>query len=673
MSTRPHSALERLRSLCSEPGFLYAFVCLLIEDRFQKVSDAGSDMESGNQWHGGEPGKLIDSEMLLLLHFICECEVDFKTVPGKMDLERMERSARNLLGKIHEGFQAGMMEPLVEMLGRGKQKDDDPSGLVSSDSLREGSLYAEEPGYFFQYLPMAGERYSKDADCMSDALGFVASDMVQVLEAVLFGLTLNLNEVSGTPESYLSAFAIDFGWVEEQLKGYVKSDRIRRVIDFFTAREVPMPRLEDFGDENELMTNPIVRIGGKRYLFFPNVLCRSAYDSPYGALFHSDGYSDIAKTHRGDFTESFVYERFVSVFGEKNVYRNVNFWRGRNKSSEIDVLAVVADRAILVQCKSKVMTQQAQQGDVPKAGEDFMKAVGGAYQQNVRCAHDLLDPSIDAKDADGKPVRMPRDFSRMYPISVVSDPYPSLDAQTHEYLPLIKPLFDVKELAAPIATDVFFIDVLAEILDKPLLVIDYLDHRCAFGSRLSAETELAILDCYLLDGFDMDVGGAENLVVAQDFGIEVNEIMSKRRVARVEDATLTEGVLARAADTGEPYSEFFRQAMDPRDAAGLEFGLMLLAFRGPQISEFNSWVGKTCSACTCKSPIHSMTVGFSNGLGISLIAADGRAPQWYRSKVQETICGNDRSRGGEWFVVTFDSASLHILGLERVGKPKPQG
>lgn len=609
MSTRPHSALDRLRSLCSEPGFLYAFVCLLIEDRFQKVSDAGSDMESGDEWQGGEPGKLMDSEMLLLLHFICEREVDFKTVPGKMDLERMECSARDLLEKIHEGFQAGMMEPLIEML-KGKQNDKDSSGLVSPDSLRERSLYAEEPGYFFQYLPMAGERYLKDADCMSDALGFAASDMVQVLEAILAGLTLNLNEVSGTPESYLPAFAIDLGWVEGQLRGYVKPDRIRKVVDFFTAREIPMPRLEDFGDENELMTKPIVRIDRKRYLFFPNVLCRSAYDSPYGALFHSDGYSDIAKTHRGDFTESFVYERFVSVFGEKNVYRNVNFWRGHNKSSEIDVLAVVADRAIIVQCKSKVMTQQAQQGDVSKAEEDFMKAVGGAYQQNVRCAHDLLDPGIDAKDADGRPLRMPRDFSRMYPLSVVSDPYPSLDAQTHEYLPLIKPLFDVKELTAPIATDMFFIDVLAEILDKPLLIIDYLEHRCAFGSRLSAETELVILNCYLLDGFDMDMGGAENLIVAQDFGTEVNEIMTKRRVARVEDATLTEGVLARAAVIGEPCSKFLRQAMNPRDTARMEFGLMLLAFRGPQISEFNSWVEKTCSACTYKSPIHTMTVGF---------------------------------------------------------------
>lgn len=59
--------------------------------------------------------------------------------------------------------------------------------------------------------------------------------------------------------------------------------------------------------------------------------------------------------HRGKFTEDFSYERLRHVFGEKNVFKNIDIKdTNSNKLGEIDVLVTFGNRLIILQAKSKI-------------------------------------------------------------------------------------------------------------------------------------------------------------------------------------------------------------------------------------------------------------------------------------------------------------------------------
>ena len=80
--------------------------------------------------------------------------------------------------------------------------------------------------------------------------------------------------------------------------------------------------------------------------------------------------------HRGEFTENFSAERLKSVFGKDRVFTNIDIVDSKkSKAGEIDVLVVFANRAIILQAKSKKLTIAARKGNVNCLQSDFKKAI----------------------------------------------------------------------------------------------------------------------------------------------------------------------------------------------------------------------------------------------------------------------------------------------------------
>jgi hypothetical protein len=89
-------------------------------------------------------------------------------------------------------------------------------------------------------------------------------------------------------------------------------------------------------------------------------------------------YKEIASANRGRFTEQFTAKRLTRVFGAERVFLNVDIWESpgkKNKVGEIDVLVLFADRAIVVQAKSKKLTIAARKGNDLQLKEDFKAAI----------------------------------------------------------------------------------------------------------------------------------------------------------------------------------------------------------------------------------------------------------------------------------------------------------
>ena len=87
------------------------------------------------------------------------------------------------------------------------------------------------------------------------------------------------------------------------------------------------------------------------------------YETPFFWLIEDKSYKDIALKNRGAFTEGFSKESLKKVFGEGRVFTNINIYNKKTNVAEIDVLVIFANRAIIVQAKSKKLTIEARKGN----------------------------------------------------------------------------------------------------------------------------------------------------------------------------------------------------------------------------------------------------------------------------------------------------------------------
>lgn len=610
------------------------------------------------------PEHLNETELLLLLHLLCETRQDTEDLPDEATILRQVNEADRLLEEIHKGFLHGIQEPFSKKLDQIRHGETPSPQSFNPTILREISSYTEEPGYSFQYLDMSKKRYADDSQWMSANLGFTSEQTVPVITALLGHIMFMLTMGLDSGRDPLRSFEVSSESIVCMLMGQVDAKTVGNILDFYSSPATPIEQIKGFGDFNELSAKPIVTFNGRRYLFLPNVLCKTAYESPFYAMVDST-YSKESSRHRGEFTEHFVFERLAAVIGEKNVYRNVNLWEGKNKRAEIDVMGVIADKAILIQCKSKMMTRKAQEGNTDAAHTDYEKAVGDAYKQNIECATYLQNLKINTKDSQNKPIEIPRNFSTLHPICIVADPYPALDTQIHEYAPQAHSTAGVDNLTQPIIMDIFAFDALTRMLEKrPLIFEDYLRQRSKYGIRIRSHSEINTLGFYLKGGFKYADAQIPDIIwIRSEYGLEVDAAMENRFRPWLQGNIVPEGLLSEIKTSLEPYYRFLKQISKPGSKEQLRFGTTLLSFTGPKINKFNEGTCNLCQACmkTQKVQIGKFD---SSTISIYLIATPPNMDMLERLQAKKQIQENTHQGNIQRYSVLFDAQTLHICEIE---------
>lgn len=163
------------------------------------------------------------------------------------------------------------------------------------------------------------------------------------------------------PESWTLLPGFSFSAEEIATASERPVNTVEAVLTVFTAPAASSNEgFRTIGDFNLVNACPIIRSPDGLYISLQGYgLVEALYDAPFYWMAADKSYRSVAFKHRGDFTEAFAAERLADVFGEANVHRGVNVVRGRDRVSEIDILVLFADRAIVVQCKSKKLTLEA--------------------------------------------------------------------------------------------------------------------------------------------------------------------------------------------------------------------------------------------------------------------------------------------------------------------------
>ena len=202
-------------------------------------------------------------------------------------------------------------------------------------------------------------------------------------------------------------------------------------------------------------------------------------------------YKETGLSNRGDATEEIAFDLLTRVFGEENVRRGVKI-RNRNQDvTDIDVLAVAGNKAVIVQAKSKKLTMASRGGDGESLKGDFQEAVQDAYEQALLSRKAVLEAGSSLTVGEERLVRLKETIDEAYLICLTGDHYPAVTTQVESYLQ--KGEGD----PYPLAMSIFDLDIVTFYLEDPFDLLYYLRQRSAHAAHFKSDSEMALLAFHL--------------------------------------------------------------------------------------------------------------------------------------------------------------------------------
>ena len=542
-----------LSKLCRSPGYVHAIAHFCARDNF--IMYAGDRVTEADTQHQYSHDKLLRTEISTLIGLMAKAEID-ATLPLPQTLQFYIYQSEYLLHEMHLCLQKPWMAAFQQMTPTAEPKIVDP--FNTAESLREPIFYSGESAYNFQYAELAGLKYRADNDWLVSNVGF------SIDEAILFarglgelqmqkflGLRGTMRKVSPDQWTFLGAFS--FHCEELVAKIGMDLEKIRRIIDAFS---VPSQSTNDSFSSlsafNQTNSTPIIALDDGIFLLLQNYsLLEALYETPFFWMAADKSYCQKASYNRGLFVETFLTNRLRCIFGTKRVFQNVDIYKGKDRFAEIDVLVLYGSFAIVIQAKSKRLTIEARKGNDLQLKSDFKKAIHDAYDQAHRCSSAILDKDYKFVLSTGDELIIPEKISSIFPVCIVADHFPALAFQARQFLKVEKQ----ETIQRPIITDVFFVDVLTEMLETPLQFLNYLVLRAKFDEKLFNSQELVNLGYHPNHNLWFEDQNTF-VTLGEDFTSSLDIAMTARRASTPGERT-PKGILTRFA--GSPIGELINQ------------------------------------------------------------------------------------------------------------------
>ena len=555
----------------------------------------------------------------------------------------------------------------------GKIPERDP--FADATGMREAIFYGGESAYNFQYESLARLKYRADADWLEENKGFRIDEACQVGKALgTFFSTRQLEcfefQRKQPPDTRTFLPGFTFTAQDAADVSQVALQKVEKILDAFSCgpeeRNASFEALNDFNVTNSA---PILKTTRGLYILLQHYsLLEAIYETPFFWMASDKTYSPIALANRGRFTEAFAADRLETIFGAERVLRNVDIYRGKNRFAEADILILYGDRAVVLQAKSKRLTIEARKGNDLQFKSDFKNAVQHAYDQALLCAEALSNDGFRFVDSSGTEITIGYKPRTIFPICIVSDHYPALALQARQFLHTIVS----SSIQPPLVTDVFALDVFAEMLSTPLHFINYLALRARFGDKLLVSHEIAILGFHL--GYNLWLNTEYNMVnLGDDFASDLNIAMMARR-AGIPGERTPKGILTRfnKLAVGRVISEI-EQAAFP-ELTGL--GLLLLQVDQKTAKSLSIGIDRIVNRAKLDGKNHDFSVAMGEtGSGITVHCnslpegiARGRLATHCRVRKYDT-----KSNG--WYGLLLEPSAGKIRGamvIEEAWKPDSQ-
>lgn len=656
---------DDLASLCASPGYVHALAYFSFRDNIVRFGDQLQGKDIANLY--GDT-RLIRTEIATLHGLMLRAEVTYERPSAELLQDYVTRSEA-LLEELHNSLSGVWFAGLTPE----KLADRSFDPFSNAAAMREPIFYAGESAYSFQYTAISARRYSRDAEWLHQAVGFdmaqaqcVALAIEHIQREKVMSAFRGLKDIPQREWTMLPGF--EFEVAEVAAHSGLEADLVRRILVAFSVlpeeRNVGFEALNDF---NLAAAKPVLAAPDGRFILlqFYN-LAEALYEAPFYWMVGHKHYSAQAMSHRGSFTEELAHERLLASFGGEHVFANVDVLAADGSTfGEIDVLVLFGDRAIVLQAKSKRLTLASRKGNDQQLRRDFKQAIQDAYEQARRCAEVVGVEGYTLVLADGSVLPAVAKPAVVYPVCIVSDHYPALAFQARQFLQYEATDF----LRAPLVTDVFAIDVMAEMLDSPLRFLSYLDLRAIAGDKFLTSHELTLLSFHLKR--NLWVGEEFDLMFLQDdIATDLDIAMMSRRVGLPGNRT-PDGILTRLR--GTTLGTFIDRIEATPHPGTIDLGLMLLSLSEQSIKDVSGGMDKVTASARLDRRNHDITVAFDGPSTGLTVHANYDPPQQAANRLEKhSRIRKHASKAATWFGLVLDpDDSRPRLALELKEPWKP--
>lgn len=574
---------DDLTALSGSNGYIHAVAYFCWRDNLIGFSDG--KINADDLQHQYSHDRLVRTEISTLIGLMAKGKIDLSIPPPEILQSYVDRSEA-LLHEMHMSLQKPWMEAF-KVLAQNPKSGVDPFG--TAQGLREPIFYGGESAYNFQYGELSKLKYKADTDWFSAHRGFTVDEANLLANAIgtlqMQKLVDYRSEMKLLPPdkwTFLPGFV--FTAAELAPRTGLDLEKIERFLDAFSFnREARNPSFSSLSAYNETNAAPIIKVSDGSYILLQQYsLLEALYEAPFFWMAGDNAYRATAAKNRGKFAEEFLAERLVAVFGARNVVANVDIYKGKDRICEIDILVLYGDIFLVVQAKSKRLTIESRKGNDLQLKDDFKKAIQDAYDQALLCSKALAGEGYRFVLPSGDEFDAPKNPSTIFPLCIVADHYPALAVQARQFLRIEK----TEVIQSPIVSDVFFMDVLTEILSSPLHFINYLALRARFDKKLLVSQELTNLGYHL--GHNLWLEDKYDMVnLGDDFASSLDVAMSARRQG-LPGEKVPKGILTR--HNGSPIGTLLLEieANETPELVGL--GLILLQLSADSAKHINSGI-----------------------------------------------------------------------------------
>lgn len=637
---------DELGALCSSSGYIHTISFFCFRDNIywyngNLTPDVIANLHSED--------KLIRSEISTLIGLMLKNDIDYTIPDPHLQQEYIEKTEA-LLKELHYTMMTPANNILMDIIKNGK--DNNP--FEKGEFLKESIFYGGESAYDFQYLDFSLQKYQKDNDWFVKNKGFSIYEAKEVIDAItdilhenIYALREKLLKINPLEWTTLDVFS--FSIEEIQAKAELSTVTISNILNAFSLDNAH--RNKDFqtlGDFNIIDANPIIKMNDEKYLLLQHYgLLEALYESPFFWFREDKAYKNIAMKHRGDFTEEFSANVLAKVFGQNNVYSNVDIYNNKIKIGEIDVLVTFANRAIVLQAKSKKLTIEARKGNNNALTKDFEKAIQDSYNQGKDCAEFIQNSKYTLVDSNSNEFQVRKDLKEIFIFCVVSDHYPALAFQTEQFLKyeqtdIIRP---------PFIMDVFLLDVMADMLSNPLHFLSYSNKRTTHFKKFQAQNELIILsyhlkrNLHLSDEFTM-------MMLDDSVSSDLDQAILVRRKC-IEGIDTPEGILTKYKNT--IIGDFVDSISNYEDDYAIELGFFLLTLSEESIEQINDGIQKTIDLFLDDGKNHDFTIGFDDvKAGLTIHTNNFSYKEAYDNLLNHCQYRKYRQHANNWFGMCFN-------------------
>jgi hypothetical protein len=515
---------KKIEELVTMPSYIYV-LCMMI------ITDLTCDLYNMSVENPHE--RILPNEFAILISMLFRNPIDLSYPPDAEVFMEYKSETYNLLKELHNTFIDGAMSPLL-----GNEIDSKtastPLEAMFGASV-EAMQYSGEGLYPFQYLDFLVKKYQYDEKYLAKQHGFKISTAKSQLEQIenIYKKKvskvnfLNRKKLKQTIETDMKDkvqeekdiyefqhYLYQFNEIALDDQGlYLPFNKIcQRILNILCLSPKDLeeyPELQEFMDKFEFninkrqesdtisnllqyKINPIFKLSDGAY-FIPllSELYRAIYESPFYWMEGDIEYRDTASKNRGLASERIIEDMLRPVFGQDYVYRSVKLRKGRNDVSDIDVLCVLEEYAIIVQIKSKKLTHLAQHGDFQCFQRDIKKAFQEAYEQGVKCRKGLFDDNVKLFDEQNQLITLTPSIKEAFILCITTENIASISSITQTHL---KKSGDDPN---PVMMSMFDLELFTHYLDNPFSFMLYMIKRTRLGSRIHALNEISVLAWHL--------------------------------------------------------------------------------------------------------------------------------------------------------------------------------